>query len=301
MQNIIKFLEDNNKKIYVTAKGCELINHAQEMIARERVVIKDERRIIVPGCQLQLVNGEIINAFVTKIDAEYCIFVNKSIIEEQKSYLEELDWGFISENDQKEKYIDDMIEYGFYFSVFHEYAHIFCGHVDAKLNDPKDKKAQECEADMFAMDYMIKYIEYYNKLDSYVTELEKLFLAIYFLFERKQKQNESELYDNRLIQNYYDDDRIKKQNHPLDAQRILYLYEMLNIFIVTDKIRMLPVKENILEKLRITKRLTGVELPKKELAYLNADKSVQDLKKTLNNIREKIPKGNINIDNAYKI
>ena len=301
MQNIIKFLEDNNKKIYVTAKGCELINHAQEMIARERVVIKDERRIIVPGCQLQLVNGEVINAFVTKIDAEYYIFVNKGIIEEQKSYLEELDWSFILESDQREKYIDDMIEYGFYFSVFHEYAHIFCGHVDAELNDPTDKKAQECEADMFAMDYMIKYIECYNEIDDYVTELEKLFLAVYFLFERKQKQNEEELYNNKLIQNYYDDDRIKKRDHPLDAQRILYLYEMLNIFIVTDKIRMLPVKEKILEKLRIVKRLTDVELPKNEWAYLNVDKSVHDLKKALKDIREKIPRWNVNIENADRI
>lgn len=301
MENIIRFLEDNNKKLYVTERGCELINHAQEMIARERMVIWDERKVIVPGCQLQLVDGTDINAFVTKIDGEYCIFVNKGIIEEQKLYLEELDWSFIPGGVQRAEYIDIMIEYGFYFSVFHEYAHIFCGHVDAELSDPTDKKAQECEADMFAMDYMIKYIEYNNEIGDYVTELEKLFLAVYFLFERKQKQNEEELYDNKLIQNYYDNDRIKKRNHPLDAQRILYLYEMLNIFIVTDKVRMLPVKEKILEKLRILKRLTDVDLPKNELAYLNVDKSVQDLKKTLKDIREKIPRGNKNIEDAEKM
>lgn len=293
MENIIKFLENQNKKLYVTAQGCELINHAQEMMTRERTIIWDESKIFVPGCQLQLVDGKTINAFTTKIDGEYCIFVNKGVIEEQKSYLEELDWSFISEDEQRAEYLNSIIEYGFYFSVFHEYAHIFCGHVDAGLSDPADKRAQECEADVFAMDYMMKYIEYYNKIDDYMTELEKLFLAVYFLFEKMQKQNTLEWYNNKLIQNYYDDDRIKKRNHPLDAQRILYLYEMLNIVIVTDKIQILPIKEKILEKLRIVKRLTDVELPKRKLNYLIANESVQNLKNTLKNIREKIPRANL--------
>ena len=62
MENIIRYLEGENKKIYVTKKGCELINRAQEMIARERAVIREERNISVPGCQLQLVDGETIKA-----------------------------------------------------------------------------------------------------------------------------------------------------------------------------------------------------------------------------------------------
>lgn len=290
MENIIRYLEGENKKIYVTKKSCELINRAQEMIARERAVIIEERNISAPGCQLQLVDGETIKALVTIIDDEYCIFVNKGIIEEQKSYLEDLNWGFISDKRQIAEYIDATIEYGFFFIVFHEYAHIFCGHVDAGLDDNEDKKAQECEADMLAMSYMIKYIEYHNEIDDYVIELEKLFLAVYFLFEVMQKQNSSEYYNNKLTQNYYDDDRIRMRNHPLDAQRILYLYEMLNIFIVTDVIQLLPVKENIVEKLKILKRLTNVELPKRDLDYLIANESVQKLKGTIKNIREKIPR-----------
>lgn len=290
MENIIRYLEGENKKIYVTKKGCELINRAQEMMVRERAVIREERNILVPGFQLQLVDGETIKALVTMIDDEYCIFVNKGIIEEQKSYLKDLDWGFISGKKQIAEYIDDVIEYGFFFIVFHEYAHIFCGHVDAGLDDNEDKKAQECEADMLAMSYMIKYIEYHNEIDDYIIELEKLFLAIYFLFEVMQKQNSLECYNNKLTQNYYDDDRIRMRDHPLDAQRILYLYEMLNIFIVTDDIQMLPIRENILEKLKILKRLTDVELPKRDLDYLIANESVQKLKGTIKNIREKIPR-----------
>lgn len=296
MENIIKYLEDNNKKIYVTKKGCKLINSAQEMITREQIIIRNERNILIPGCQLQLVDDETIKASVTIINDEYCIFVNKGIIEEQKSYLEELDWSFISGRKQRAEYIDGLIDYGFYFIVFHEYAHIFCGHVDAELSDNEDKKAQECEADMLAMSYMIKYIEYYNEIDDYITELEKLFLAIYFLFEVMQRQNFLECYNNKLTQNYYDDYRINMRDHPLDAQRILYLYEMLNIFIVTDNILMLPIKENVLEKLRIVKRLTDVKIPKRDLDYLIANESVQKLKESIKNIREKIPRMDYNIE-----
>lgn len=291
MDKIIKFLEDVfNKKIYISDKGCTLINHAREMIARERIVVQEERNILIPGCGLQLVDDVKLNAFTTKIEDEYWIFVNRGIIEEQKLYLETFDWNFISDEKKREQYIDDMIEYGFYFIVFHEYAHIFCGHVDAKLNEQADKKAQECEADMVSMDYLTKYVEYYNDSGDYSEELTKLFLAIYFLFEKMQKQNEMERYNDKIIQNYYDPDRIEKRDHPLDAQRILYLYDMLNIVIVTDKIKMLPVKEEIINILKSIKRLSNVDLPKREMEYLIAEESIQNLKKTLQDIRVKIPR-----------
>lgn len=298
MDKIIKFLEDVfNKKIYISDKGCTLINHAQEMIARERIVVQEERNILIPGCGLQLVDDVKLNAFTTKIEDEYWIFVNRGIIEEQKLYLETLDWNFISDAKKREQYIDDMIEYGFYFIVFHEYAHIFCGHVDARLNEPADKKAQECEADMVSMDYLIKYVEYYNDTGDYSEELTKLFLTIYFLFEKMQKQNEMEKYNDKIIQNYYDPDRIEKRDHPLDAQRILYLYDMLNIVIVTDKIKMLPVKEEIINILKSIKRLSDVDLPKREMEYLIAEESIQNLKKTLQDIRVKIPRLGSNSEN----
>lgn len=298
MDKIIKFLEDVfNKKIYISDKGCTLINHAQEMIARERIVVQEERNILIPGCGLQLVDDVKLNAFTTKIEDEYWIFVNRGIIEEQKLYLETLDWNFISDAKKREQYIDDMIEYGFYFIVFHEYAHIFCGHVDARLNEPVDKKAQECEADMVSMDYLIKYVEYYNDTGDYSEELTKLFLASYFLFEKMQKQNEMERYNDKIIQNYYDPDRIEKRDHPLDAQRILYLYDMINIVIVTDKIKMLPVKEEIINILKSIKRLSDVDLPKREMEYLIAEESIQNLKKTLQDIRVKIPRLGSNSEN----
>ena len=50
------------------------------------------------------------------------------------------------------------------------------------------------------------------------------------------------------MQNYYDSDKIQKRDHPLDVQRILYLYDMLNIVVITDEVKLLPIKENIIEK-----------------------------------------------------
>lgn len=105
-----------------------------------------------------------------------------------------------------------------------------------------------------------------------------------------QKQNEMERYNDKIIQNYYDPDRIEKRDHPLGAQRILYLYDMLNIVIVTDKIKMLPVKEEIINILKSIKRLSNVDLTKREMEYLIAEESIQNLKKTLQDIRVKIPR-----------
>ena len=46
---------------------------------------------------MQLVDDVKLNAFTTKIEDEYWIFVNRGIIEEQKLYLETFDWNFISD------------------------------------------------------------------------------------------------------------------------------------------------------------------------------------------------------------
>ena len=282
--------EDLKIKFYLTEEGCNLINNVQDRIARERIVISDEKEILIPGCNIYIVKNQAIDAFAIKLDDEYYIFVNSGVIEEQKKYLEKLDWSFIPDTSQRIEYINDIIEYGFYFIVFHEYAHILCGHVDACLDDPADKKAQECEADMFAMDYLIKYIIHTQSSQSCIVELEKIFFAIYFQFERMQKERWQEWYNDKILENYYNPEKEEKRDHPLSAQRILYLYEMLNIVIVTDKTQLLPIKERILEKLKILKRLEGKEIPNRELAYKVAMDSVQKLRTSLKEIQEKIPR-----------
>lgn len=281
---------NNKRKIYYrTEKGYNLVNQAQEMITRERCVVLDEKQILIPGCEIWFTDGEVIDAFATKENETYYMFRNKAIIEEQKEYLEKLNWKFLIDSGIKEEYIDSLIEYGLYFVIFHEYAHILCGHVEANLEDHEDKKAEECEADMFSMDYLINFLLHTKESIEWSSEIEKLFLAIYFMMENSQANEYREFYNDKLIQNYYDPERIEKRDHPLNAQRIIYLYEMLNILIVDEKVQLLPIREGIINKLKIVKNISE-NRDSNVKNYNVINDSIRQLKQSLINIRKKIPR-----------
>lgn len=281
---------NNKRKIYYrTEKGYNLVNQAQEMITRERCVVLDEKQILIPGCEIWFTDGEVIDAFATKENETYYMFINKAIIEEQKEYLEKLNWKFLIDSGIKEEYIDSLIEYGLYFVIFHEYAHILCGHVEANLEDHEDEKAEECEADMFSMDYLINFLLHTKESIEWSSEIEKLFLAIYFMMENSQANEYREFYNDKLIQNYYDPERIEKRDHPLNAQRIIYLYEMLNILIVDEKVQLLPIREGIINKLKIVKNISE-NRDSNVKNYNVINDSIRQLKQSLINIRKKIPR-----------
>lgn len=281
---------NNKRKIYYrTEKGYNLVNQAQEMITRERCVVLDEKQILIPGCEIWFTDGEVIDAFATKENETYYMFINKAIIEEQKEYLEKLNWKFLIDSGIKEEYIDSLIEYGLYFVIFHEYAHILCGHVEANLEDHEDKKAEECEADMFSMDYLINFLLHTKESIEWSSEIEKLFLAIYFMMENSQANEYREFYNDKLIQNYYDPERIEKRDHPLNALRIIYLYEMLNILIVDEKVQLLPIREGIINKLKIVKNISE-NRDSNVKNYNVINDSIRQLKQSLINIRKKIPR-----------
>ena len=281
---------NNKRKIYYrTEKGYNLVNQAQEMITRERCVVLDEKQILIPGCEIWFTDGEVIDAFATKENETYYMFINKAIIEEQKEYLEKLNWKFLIDSGIKEEYIDSLIEYGLYFVIFHEYAHILCGHVEANLEDHEDKKAEECEADMFSMDYLINFLLHTKESIEWSSEIEKLFLAIYFMMENSQANEYREFYNDKLIQNYYDPERIEKRDHPLNAQRIIYLYEMLNILIVDEKVQLLTIREGIINKLKIVKNISE-NRDSNVKNYNVINDSIRQLKQSLINIRKKIPR-----------
>lgn len=278
---------NNKRKIYYrTEKGYNLVNQAQEMITRERCVVLDEKQILIPGCEIWFTDGEVIDAFATKENETYYMFINKAIIEEQKEYLEKLNWKFLIDSGIKEEYIDSLIEYGLYFVIFHEYAHILCGHVEANLEDHEDKKAEECEADMFSMDYLINFLLHTKESIEWSSEIEKLFLAIYFMMENSQANEYREFYNDKLIQNYYDPERIEKRDHPLNAQRVIYLYEMLNILIVDEKVQLLPIREGVINKLKIVKNISE-NRDSNVKNYNVINDSIRQLKQSLINIRKK--------------
>ncbi len=173
-EKVKEYLQMMEKKMpYFSEKGCSLINSVEEMITRERLVIREEAHMIIPGVIILLLNDTHINGFSTKIDEKYYIFINKGVLEEHKEYLQSLNWDFLDRG-LYDTYIDDLIKYGFYFLAFHEYVHIYCGHTDAMLSDTYDKKGQECEADLESVQYLIKYI-----IAS--TEQDKVILSQFFV------------------------------------------------------------------------------------------------------------------------
>lgn len=276
-----------SKKLYLTSDGCDLVNLAQELITDECVIIREEKGITVPGINLFTVKGDTINAFSVKVESEYYVLVNYGVIEKPKQYLSSLNFENIY---RKDEYINKLIKYGWLFIVFHEYGHIFCGHVDAGLTDLNDKCVQECEADMFSMDYLIKFVIRESK-DAYMDELEDLYIAVYLLIENMQKDRWENYYDDKIIQNYYDPDCTSQRDHPLSAQRMIYLFSMFNIFIFDGKMMPVLVKEKILSKLR---RIKNIEENDKNMNNDNNFRIVQDsieeLQRSLRDIRKKIPR-----------
>ena len=292
-KNMEQWLRENGKKdINFTEESSNLIDLAQGMLSRERKVILEETGELIPQVLILNINDNDVNALSTKIDNENCIFVNKGVISSQRTYLYELDYSFLEENtNQKDEYITCLVKYGWLFTVFHEYAHIYCGHTDAGLTDLEDKRAQECEADMVAFDYLIKWVLYNNNMKDYVNEMVKLFVAVYFLFSNMHKEGEPDWYNDKKIFNYYDEDSIKKRNHPLSGQRIMYLFDMLNVTVLEDSLELevLPIQEKVLENLAQMKKIK-VKDNKYNLDYINAKDSVEKLKKTVVALREKIPR-----------
>ncbi len=157
------------------------------------------------------------------------------------------------------------------------------------MEDHEDKKAEECEADMFSMDYLINFLLHTKESIEWSSEIEKLFLAIYFMMENSQANEYREFYNDKLIQNYYDPERIEKRDHPLNAQRIIYLYEMLNILIVDEKVQLLPIREGIINKLKIVKNISE-NRDSNVKNYNVINDSIRQLKQSLINIRKKIPR-----------
>lgn len=110
------------------------------------------------------------------------------------------------------------------------------------------------------------------------------------VYETKVEKNLMNLIT--IIQNYYDLDRIQRRDHPLDGQRILYLYDMLNIVVVTDEAKLLPIKKNIIEKLQHIKRIGNAGHSIDDIKYAIVEDSINKIRKSIKDIQKKIPRFN---------
>ena len=279
----------DNGSLWISEEACKLINLAQELIANERTIVKNEIRIVIPGIELWTKTGDTVNALSTKINDTYCVFVNKSVLENLREYYRTLNYDTFT-LEEKELYVEKLVKYSWLFIVFHEYAHILCGHTEASLDDMKDKCAQEYEADMFAMDYLIGWV-IRESGDLYMDELEDLYIAVYLLIGRMQKDRWQDFYDDKRIQSYYDPDCIGQRDHPLSAQRLLYLFSMFSMFTFDGKMTPLPIKKEILGKLIKLKNIREDSFEKiSDNNFGIVENSIRELQKQVEEIRIKIPR-----------
>lgn len=274
------------KEFYYTEEIIALIGNIQQIICQEYYTILSNNNIKIPLCNIATIKDETINAFSDRYENEYFIFVNKGVCVDFREYLETLNWEFIQDEDEKKKYIDSIIEYGFYFIVLHEYGHVFCGHTDAKLDDFNEKQAQEYIADSFAFEALLQYIVKNNTVDEWTNELEKIFLSIYLILKKWKKSECRDIYNDSNWKNFYDPEEIKKRDHPLNIQRLLYLFEDLNIIDV-----ILPVKERIIEKIKLIKKLDDIDDEEKTMidqTYKIVEDSITQLKKMAVDVQKKL-------------
>ena len=124
--------------------------------------------------------------------------------------------------------------------------------------------------------------------ENLIEEEEKMFLAVYFLLENMGKQDYRELYNDRLMENYYSPDKVQKRDHPLVAQRIFYLYDMLNIVVVTNEVKKLPLKDRVIEKLCKIKELNNIKKSIDNINYNLVEDSICNIKELVNSKGEYI-------------
>ena len=67
-----------------------------------------KKNILIAGCYIDMVDDDTINAFTTKYNNGYYIFINKGTVDAYRSYLESLNWSFI--NNEEEKRIKTDVE-----------------------------------------------------------------------------------------------------------------------------------------------------------------------------------------------
>ena len=290
--DIIDFLKQKQGKTLDYSKTTiDLINQLYSYIGYLRCDTQKQRQLLLPPVEIWVVEDKDINALVTKIKEEYCILVNNGIINEHEQYLNGFNWKDIPGISDVDQYIHDIIRYSFGFMVFHEYAHVICGHVDSRLDNAIQKQASEMEADQVAVDCMINIILFSTKVEEYTSELEKLFFSIYFSFSDMDRNEWREEYNDKKLYNYYDEDMKAKRTHPLSFQRIFYIYQMFNVIVLNGKgLKTLPIRENLIEKLMILKKLDLKGIPNKASDLPIINESIEKIDEEVKKIRDTIPR-----------
>ena len=263
MEELEKYLIDNKLHVVFSEDIADLLNKIHDIIGELSICIIRECKITPPPFEVVVVEGKDIQAGYNYIKGKAYIFVNSGIIKEQREYLEKLHWDKVKLNSEIADFIDALVENGFYFVVMHEYVHIMAKHSDLYLTKAENdlKQTKEIEADHFAMDFLITkaIADAKDNTDKIIENLKAAYLAAYFLLENKRKYINTYCnseYNDRVMINIYDDEQIKKRDHPLDIQRMILLFRQFrDIYLCDNGLQKLSVQESITTMLKELKDL----------------------------------------------
>ena len=276
-----------DKTFYFSEETCDLITQFYDLIARERIVIYQEKQFIIPRAEIICIKDEIINGFVQKCLDGYCILINTGVLLEHRYFLEQLNWDNTCSSIDVKEYIDKLIDYSFLYIAFHEYAHVLCGHVDNYTELKIEQLAREVEADEVAVDYLIKYVSCNTSINRIQSELVALYLAIYYVLEELREKEYREDYNGRKLINYYDSKYYNNRSHPLYEQRHIYISAMFNVILQN---KVLPIREEAkkaIDLLSIDEDKKIITNPSDKIVI---DESIKRLNKGLQELRRKIPR-----------
>jgi len=288
MQNIDDFIrhiyKEHNAKIYVDKEQINWMNRLTEMIAREAVIIAQEKQRAIPIPDIYFVDNDKLGALESQYNGKYYILLNNGNFIAHKEFVMrriEKQGGKFNIN-----LIDKLVDYTIMFVAMHEYLHIYCGHC---LTEETEKLAQEAEADKEATNYLIKKIINDFSGEEILEELVACFVAIFYYFKHMDEQIEyNDNYNIKLAENYYE---TKHRTHPLNSQRIMYIFNCFNIILVDENGNsIVAIKDAIIEALFSLgeKKTDNIHA---EALYGLCDDSIKKIEGWVEEIRIKIPRG----------
>ncbi len=134
----------------------------------------------------------------------------------------------------------------------------------------------------------------WESINKVCDELVKLLLAIILLLDNMQKNTDKQEYNHRQWENYYDPEKVSQRDHPLYYQRMDYILREFNVLTVIDSgLQVMPVKEKMLDQLRLVKGVTEMNDTNPGRTKVNLmiiDESIQKLMRSRDDIRIKIPR-----------
>lgn len=283
LHDMDKYIFDTYKlKVIYSVEIVELISSYYDMFEKVVIPVWQETGIEIPFPEICFVEKEALNGFSFMYQGRYYIVIYSGVLTLYKRGLQER----FSKRGKNiaDGYLAKLHEYAVLFVVMHEYMHMFCGHC---LGDNDDKMAKEVEADIEAVNFIVKKILQESSSENVENELITSFIGIFYFFKFMEAFSTDEKYNVALLENHYDE---KGRDHPLTSQRVLYIYKCYNVFLYNEEKNVFyQVKDRIIDK------LLEMGEKQKESSYMDnmyviEEDKIEELQKEVEQLRIKIPR-----------